>query len=38
MELPFTELTVGGTGLEEGNQELGTGYKKCEMTTRDLGV
>ena len=22
MELPFTELSVGGTGLEEGKQEL----------------
>lgn len=37
MQLPFTELTVGGTGLEEGNQELSIGYDKCEMPIRDLG-
>ena len=37
MELPFTELSVGGTGLEEGKQELSTGYDKCQMPIRDLG-
>lgn len=37
MQLPFTELTVGGTGLEEGNQELSIGYDKYEMPIRDLG-
>ena len=37
MELPFTELSVGGTGLEEGKQELSTGYDKCLMPIRDLG-
>lgn len=37
MEVPFTELSVGGTGLEEGKQELGTGYDKCQMPIRNLG-
>ena len=37
MELPFTELSVGGPGLEEGKQELSTGYDKCQMPIRDLG-
>ena len=37
MEVPFTELSVGGTGLEEGKQELGTGYDKCHMPIRNLG-
>lgn len=36
-ELPFTEITVGGTGLEEGYEELSIGYEKSEMPIRDLG-
>lgn len=36
-EVPFTELSVGGTGLEEGKQELSAGYDKCQMPIRDPG-
>lgn len=37
MELPFTEITVGGRGLAEGYPELRIGHDKSKMSTRDLG-
>lgn len=36
MELPFTERTSGGTGLEEGSQELRIRYDKFELPIGDL--
>lgn len=36
-ELSFTEVTVEGTGLEEGFQEFSIRDDKFEMHIRDLG-
>lgn len=36
-ELSFTEVTVGGKGLEEGYQELSIGDDKFEMHVKERG-